>query len=578
MRRLGPALVALWLIGCRRSGIEDASRVAGEQLAAAGQSRCSVVKDPDKPLIVEWSGMDAAELEARLLRGVVAVRYEDCEMEVLPACAPPGSYVYAQTTTGRQRIAIGSLDDLLINIPLGLAELGGRVERGETLELDLVVVGRYEAPQLAYTAAELAGGAECAQATHVVTGVTLGAFRLSARRAADRAGGLQGAGRVGGTSSDAIEVVKESPPGALESCAGVALADDPRRHVCTAPIRLEVAPIVAHAGAAGSREFLVPPALAPGGGHAGAPEVGLAAHQAYDTAVRAQEDPKATPERRVEAWCRLAALPEPNPYRAQAEELCARWRDHASALRTAEARMVRDYEDVRLLLALRSVSIAAQERAVAGFLDAHAALSAEQYPRVRAAQRAKQVLGRGYRASLPNFASSAADAPAPPEAGPRPVIDRRTYRKAISVALLPRWIPTGYAVGGRVLGRVAFVHEVGFEVGYAQFSGFGAPWRHVLALASYERVFRPDRVVRPHLGASAGALIPVGPRPCEPGERCASPAGVLALGGGARISIAPWFSLVTHGFVGAMTAAPYVIGGLAGGIEFTIPTGRDWPD
>jgi hypothetical protein len=577
MRRLGPALVALWLVGCRRSGLEDASQVAGEQLAAAGQSRCSVVKDPDKPLIVEWSGTDAAELEARLLRGVVAVRYEDCEMEVLPACVPPGGYVYAQTTTARQRISIGSLDDLLINIPLGLGELGGRVERGETLELDLVVVGRYEAPQLGYTAGALVGGAECSRATHVVTGVALGAFRLSARRSADRAGGLQGAGKVGGAARDEIEVVKESPPGALDSCAEVALADDPRRNVCTAPIRLEVTPIVAHAGAAGGREFLVPPAPAPAGASRG--DVGLAAHQAHDAAVRAQEDPGAPPERRVEAWCRLAAIEEPNPYRAQAEELCARWRDHASALRTAEARMVRDYEDLRLLLELRSVTIGVQERAVAGFLDAHAGLSADKYPRVRAAQRAKQKLGRGQRTRLPNFGSTAADAAAPPEAAPRPVIDRRTYRKAISVSVMPRWIPTGYAIGGRVLGRVAFVHEVGFEVGYTQFGGFGGPWRHVHALAAYERVFRPDRVVRPHLGAAVGALVPVGPRPpCGPEHPCPSLAGLLVLGGGARVSLAPWFSLVAHGFVGAMMATPFVFGGIGGGIEFTIPTGRDWPE
>jgi hypothetical protein len=567
MRRTGLALVAL-LLACRRSGLDDAASVAGEQLAAAGESRCSVVKDPDKPLIVEWSGMDAAELEARLFRGVVAVRYENCEMEVLPACTPPGRYAYEPTTTGRQRIRIASLDDLLINIPLGLAELGARVERGETLDLELVVVGRYEAPQLAYTAAELAGGVECSQATHVVTGVTLGAFRLSATRARERAGGLTGAG---GSSTDDIEVVKESPPGSLESCAEVALTDDPRRAVCTAPLRLEVAPISAHPGAAGAREFLVPPAPAPASGHAGDP-TDLAAHQAYDAAVQAQDDPQATPERRLEAWCHLAALPEPNPYRAQAEELCARWRDHASALRTAEARMVREYEDLRLLLELRSVPIAAQERAAAAFLAAHTDLSAETYPRIRAARRARQQLGRGERASLPNFSTSAADAPAPPEPRPRPLLDRKTYRKAISVAILPRWLPAvGYALGGRLLGRVAFVHEVGFEVAYVDFMRR----RQVLALAGYERVFRPDRLLRPHVGVSLGALVPVDR--CAPAEPCPSPAGVLMLGAGARVSIAPWFSLVVQGSFSGTTSAPYVFGGLGGGIEFTIPSGRDWP-
>lgn len=566
MRRLGLALVAL-LLSCRRGGIDDAANVAGEQLAAAGESRCSVVKDPDKPLIVEWSGMDAAELEARLFRGVVAVRYENCEMEVLPACTLPDRYAYEPTTTGRQRIRIASLDDLLINIPLGLAELGARVERGETLDLELVVVGRYEAPQLAYTAAALAGGVECSQATHVVTGVTLGAFRLSATRARERAGGLTGAG---GRASDDIEVVKESPPGALESCAEIALADDPRRAVCTAPIRLEVAPISAHPGAAGAREFLVPPPPAPAADARDA--TNLPAHQAYDAAVHAQEDPHATPERRLEAWCHLAALPDPNPYRAQAEDLCARWRDHASALRTAEKRMVREYEDLRLLLELRSVPIAAQERAAASFLTTHAGLSAEHYPRIRAVERARRELGHGERTHLPDFSTSAADAPASREHRPRPVIDRKTYRKAFSVSLLPRWLPAaGYALGGRLLGRIAFVHEVGFDVAYVRFMH----QQQVLAQLGYERVFRPDRLLRPHVGAALGVLTPIGR--CAPGEPCPQLAGVLTLGTGARVSIAPWFSLVAHGFIGGMTSAPYVFGGLGGGLEFTIPTGRDWP-
>jgi hypothetical protein len=536
-----------------------------------------VVKDPDKPLIVEWSGMDAAELESRLLRGVVAVRYEDCEMEVLRGCTAPGRYAYAQTTTGSQSIHIGSLDDLLINIPLGLAQLGGRVERGEALELDMVVVGRYEAPKPAYTAAELSGGPECARATHVVTGVSLGAFRLSS--VADSA--RSGAGpALAGASEDTIEILKESPPNMLETCAQVSLADDPRRNVCTAPIRLEVAPISAHAEAlAGSQQFLRPPDLDRREVQSMDMAGGLPAHQAYDVAVKVQADSRATPERRTEAWCGLAAIEQDNPYLAQARELCDRWRDHTTALRASEARMVHDYDNLRVMLELRGVPVSVQERAAASFLVTHAGLSAEQYPRIRAVERAKRRLSRGDRTSLPSFSVAAAGEPPPVDSQIRTsLIDRRTYRTAISVGFAPRWVPQGYALGGTVLGRVNYVHEVGFEVAYAQYAGFGPRWRYILAMARYERVYRPHKVFRPYIGASFGALIPIGPQICAESPRmCASPAGVMTLSGGARVSLTPWLSLVAQGFAGAMTARPYFVGGVSGGIEFTIPTGRDWP-
>lgn len=571
------ALLLLLVGGCARSGLSDAGALAGEQLEAAGVSRCSVVKDPDKPLIVEWSGTDAAELEARLLRGVVAVRYEDCEMEVLPECTAPGRYAYAQTTTAAHSIHIGSLDDLLINIPLGLAELGGRVERGEALELDLVVVGRYEAPQLAYTAGELLGGPECARATHVVTGVSLGAFRLSSVQDSARSGGGPG---LHGASEDTIEILKESPPGMLEVCAEVALPDDPRRNVCTAPLRLEVAPIYARAEAlAASQQFLRPPT--PGREQARAFDLAgsLEAHQAYDVALKVQADRHATPERRTEAWCRVAAIEVDNPYQAQAQELCERWRDHTSALRASEARMLRDYESLRVLLELRRVPIEAQERAAASFLVTYAGLDADAYPRVRAVERAKRRLGRGERTSLPSFVAAAADeAPYEEDAAPASSADRRTYRKALSIGLTPRWFPRGYALGGHVLGRVNFVHEVGFEVAYTQYAGYGPRWRYVLAMARYARVYRPHRVFRPFLGGSFGALIPLGPQACAESPRmCAVPAGVLTLNAGARVSLTPWLSLIAQGFAGAMTARPYFVGGLSGGVEFTIPTGRDWP-
>ncbi len=276
----------------------------------------------------------------------------------------------------------------------------------------------------------------------------------------------------------------------------------------------------------------------------------------------------------MQAGCFVASLEADNPYREPARAQCERWRGYLSGLHAAEARMIHEYEDLRLLLELRSVAVPAQERSAARFLESHAALSPERYPRIRAVQRARQRLARGQRASLPRFSTTSVEAGQEARgSSPGTGLDHTTYRKAVSVALLPRWIPGGLAASARVLGRIAYVHEVGFEVAYAeQRRGLQ---RDLLALATYERVFRPDKVVRPAIGAAIGALIPVGA--CAAPRGCTPAAGVFGLSGGARVSITPWFSLVAQGLILGLTAPPHVSAGLGGGIEFTIPAGRDWP-
>jgi hypothetical protein len=43
-------------------------------------------EEPARPLIVEWPSADRAALEAQASHGLVVVRYEGCEMEVLRQC------------------------------------------------------------------------------------------------------------------------------------------------------------------------------------------------------------------------------------------------------------------------------------------------------------------------------------------------------------------------------------------------------------------------------------------------------------------------------------------------------------
>src|SRR5579862_7647544 len=115
------ALLAAAIVAC--SGGNAAS-----QLAAApafdpkDQTKCGVSKSQAKPLIVEWPSADRAALETQAKKGLVAVRYEGCEMEILGRCRAKGSYGYTATTRKRDTITLRDADDLYANVPVGAAK------------------------------------------------------------------------------------------------------------------------------------------------------------------------------------------------------------------------------------------------------------------------------------------------------------------------------------------------------------------------------------------------------------------------------------------------------------------------
>src|SRR5262245_12527784 len=101
-------VVVAFAIGC--GGSSGGARPPGVE--AIGQTKCSVAKSSQRPLVVEWPAADRASLEATAKRGVVAVRYDGCEMEVLSSCVIPGKYNYVAVERQSEQIAIKNADDL----------------------------------------------------------------------------------------------------------------------------------------------------------------------------------------------------------------------------------------------------------------------------------------------------------------------------------------------------------------------------------------------------------------------------------------------------------------------------------
>jgi hypothetical protein len=208
---------------------------------APGQSKCSVRKSADHPLIVEWPSADRATLEAKAQAGLVAVHYVGCEMEVLHRCKLPGKYAYTAITPKHDAVTIKDADELYANMPVGAAKLEGKLEKSGQLNVSMTIVGRFEADRGSFTAQDL-DGEDCERATHVVSGMTTGAFELSAGASATVGAEAKAFGvGAGGQSSSTHETLERD--GHEDKCeAGGGRAGSPPDG-CGAVLRLDLMPV-----------------------------------------------------------------------------------------------------------------------------------------------------------------------------------------------------------------------------------------------------------------------------------------------------------------------------------------------
>lgn len=253
MRTFRRALLAIPLLwgaaflpaGCVPTGLA-APLAAPPKVEIPGQSTCGVVPSPTRPLVVEWSALDRASLEARAKQGIVAVHYVGCHIEVLPECvAPPRfAYAYVSTTTKHDTVHIRNEDDLYSNLPLGAAKLEGTLKRAGELRVEMTIVGRYGAALEGLPRDELVGP-DCARATHVITGLTVGEFDLSAagRASVSAAAGLFAGPSAGGRSSSSQQQIAQD--GDERACERATGSDPGPPAECAAPLRIELTPVAA---------------------------------------------------------------------------------------------------------------------------------------------------------------------------------------------------------------------------------------------------------------------------------------------------------------------------------------------
>jgi hypothetical protein len=220
------------------------------------EALCSVGASRSEPLIVEWPSASRAKLEAVSRAGLVAVRYQGCEMEVLGQCTGPGHYGYLPVTRKHDQVVVRDTDSLYANLPTGAMKLEGTLQRAGELHVDMTIVGRWQADRPTVGRGDLTG--DCGRATHVVTAITAGAFKFFA--GADAQLGANAAVFAKGQSASARQSLAED--GDESACAGAAPDDRVPPFGCGAPIRVEVVPVVE--GKAPPVATVAPPACPPG--------------------------------------------------------------------------------------------------------------------------------------------------------------------------------------------------------------------------------------------------------------------------------------------------------------------------
>ncbi|MCC6559058.1 MAG: OmpH family outer membrane protein [Polyangiaceae bacterium] len=231
-------LTALVLSGC--AGNPASQIVAPPTFVPVDQTKCGVTKSQARPLIVEWPSADRAALELQARKGVAVVRYAGCEMEVLRRCKAPGAYVYTGLTRKDDRIAIRDDDELYANIPVHAAKFEAQLKKSGQLDIAMTIVGAFEADRASVRADELDG--DCAGATHVITGLTAGAFEFSAGAAAEVGGGAALANLGAGATSAAKRQILNRD-GDKTACERSTTSDPAPPEGCGALLRVEVVPL-----------------------------------------------------------------------------------------------------------------------------------------------------------------------------------------------------------------------------------------------------------------------------------------------------------------------------------------------
>ena len=192
----------------------------------------------ESPLVTEWPASEKAHLESLTSGQAIAVEYSGCELRIVDACRLAGKYTWQKTTIATDTVEIRNADELYSKLPIGAVNLEAELQRSGRLAVRTSVAGQLKLGEIDTSAVPREG--PCAKATHVVSAVSIGAFKLLSGGAVNVRGsvGVGGAG-AGGGASRAEEIVRQA--GDSAKCND-ATPEAPNGE-CASPIQLFLQPI-----------------------------------------------------------------------------------------------------------------------------------------------------------------------------------------------------------------------------------------------------------------------------------------------------------------------------------------------
>lgn len=231
-------------------GDSHRAAMAGAALVLLGALATACFEPPNSPpqpaylnekiYVCGWDPASRTGLESAVRMGLVAVHYADGELRVLSQCQVAGQYKYVATEPNTSKVTIKNQGDLHASLPLAAAKLEARLEAGASFDLALSLIGRYENRELR-PAPELFQG-DCADVTHVIIGVSIGAFELTTRATFGAGAGAQvsvaNAGIDVGTSKDTLD-----QSGTRERCAVAGPHDADPPAGCSAVVQVDLYPV-----------------------------------------------------------------------------------------------------------------------------------------------------------------------------------------------------------------------------------------------------------------------------------------------------------------------------------------------
>lgn len=223
-------------------------RAAQPEAMSAAEARgepggqCRVVSSFGEPLIVDWESHHRANVEEAMQDGVAVVAYDCRSLRLLKGCRLDGSYGFMSVSKKEELVRFENTDEITASMPgfgIPLArQLRADLERGSTLDLAMILVGKRRTTLRTAPREKLVGGALCEGATHFVRGAFVGAFAMGTGTRGNAGIGM-GLFQASSTSSR----VAGHRDGEAAACSSPATKPGAPPQACDALLRLELVAI-----------------------------------------------------------------------------------------------------------------------------------------------------------------------------------------------------------------------------------------------------------------------------------------------------------------------------------------------